>query len=152
MTSLMYGAGLRLLENVELRVKAVDFERGEVTVRNGKGGQDRVTMLPAALRQPLREHLARVTTQHQADLVNGRGCVAFPGTLRTKYAGAEREWGWQWLFPAPRFYVDPGCQPTLPGTSADNDETGGLIEPHEPRRYTASAVGAFGYRVQPTSC
>ena len=106
MASLMYGAGLRLLECVELRVKDVDFERGELTIRDGKGGKDRVTILPAVLKEPLSQHLARVKTQHQADLVKGRGSVALAGALRGKYPNAEREWGWQWMFPATRFYLD----------------------------------------------
>ena len=106
MASLMYGAGLRLLECAELRVKDLNFDRGELTIRDGKGGKDRVTMLPAALRQPLVDHLARVKAQHDADLAAGRGRVALPGALRVKYPGAAREWAWQWVFPATRFYVD----------------------------------------------
>jgi len=106
MASLMYGAGLRLLECAELRVKDVNFDRSEVTVRDGKGGKDRVTMLPAAVKGPLRDHLARVKAQHDADLRSGRGSVALPGALRQKYANAEIEWAWQWVFPATRFYVD----------------------------------------------
>ena len=106
MASLMYGAGLRLLECAELRVKDLNFDRGELMVRDGKGGKDRVTMLPAALKQPLGDHLARVKAQHAADLAAGRGSVALPGALRAKYPGAPREWAWQWVFPATRFYVD----------------------------------------------
>jgi integron integrase len=104
--SLMYGAGLRLLECAELRVKDLNFDRGELTIRDGKGGKDRVTMLPAALKVPLRDHLARVKAQHSSDLQAGRGSVALPGALRAKYPHAPREWAWQWVFPATRFYVD----------------------------------------------
>jgi integrase len=106
MASLMYGAGVRLLECAELRVKDLNFDRGELTVRDGKGGKDRVTMLPAALRQPLIDQLKRVKAQHDADLAAGRGSVALPGALRTKYPSAPREWAWQWVFPATRFYID----------------------------------------------
>lgn len=106
MASLMYGAGLRLLECATLRVKDLHFVRGEVTVRDGKGGKDRVTMLPAALAGPLRAHLARVKAQHDADLSAGHGAVALPGGLATKYPGAPREWGWQWVFPATRHYLE----------------------------------------------
>ncbi len=106
MASLMYGAGLRLLECAEIRVKDLSFDRAELTVRDGKGGKDRVTMLPAALRQPLREHLTRVKAQHDADLAAGRGSVALPGALRRKYPNSPREWAWHWVFPATRFYVD----------------------------------------------
>src|SRR3989475_6278586 len=106
MASLMCGAGLRLLECVELRVKDLNFDRGEVTIRDGKGGKDRVTMLPASIKAPLASHLHRVKAQHQADLAAGRGSVALPSALRTKYPNAPREWAWQWVFPATRFYVD----------------------------------------------
>jgi integron integrase len=106
MASLMYGAGLRLLECAELRVKDLNLDRGELTVRDGKGGKDRVTMLPATLTQPLAAHLSRVKEQHDADLAAGRGAVALPGTLRAKYPNAPREWAWQWVFPATRFYID----------------------------------------------
>jgi integron integrase len=106
MASLMYGSGLRLLECAELRVKDLNLDRGELTIRDGKGGKDRVTMVPAALRQPVLEHLARVKAQHQSDLAVGRGAVALPGALRAKYPSAPREWAWQWVFPATRFYVD----------------------------------------------
>jgi integrase len=92
---------------VQLRgPKDLSFDRAELTVRDGKGGKDRVTMLPAALRQPLREHLTRVKAQHDADLAAGRGSVALPGALRRKYPNAPREWAWHWVFPATRFYVD----------------------------------------------
>jgi len=107
MASLMYGAGLRLQECVELRVKDVCLDRTEVTVRDGKGGKDRVTVLPAALRAPLAAHLARVKAQHEADLETGRGGVALPGALGAKYPNAAHELAWQWVFPATRFYVDP---------------------------------------------
>jgi len=106
MASLMYGAGLRLLECVELRVKDLNFDRGELTIRDGKGGKDRVTMLPACLKRPLADHLNRVKAQHDADLAAGRGSVALPGSLRAKYPSAPFEWAWQWVFPAKRYYFD----------------------------------------------
>ena len=106
MASLMYGAGLRLLECAELRVKDINFDRGELTVRDGKGGKDRVTMLPAAVKGPLVTHLKWVKAQHEADLAAGRGRVALPGALRAKYPNAASEWAWQWIFPATRLYVD----------------------------------------------
>ena len=80
--------------------------RGELTIRDGKGGKDRVTMLPNAMKGPLLDHLKRVKAQHEADLAAGRGSVALPGELRAKYANAPFEWAWQWVFPATRFYVD----------------------------------------------
>ena len=107
MASLMYGAGLRLEECVTLRVKDVHLERGELTVRHGKGGADRVTVLPSALRARLRSHLEIVRAQHGRDLDAGLGSVALPGALAAKYPRASREWAWQWVFPATRHYLDP---------------------------------------------
>jgi integrase len=111
MCALMYGAGLRLLEGCRLRIKAVDFARGELVVRDGKGRKDRVTMLPSPLAEPLRRHLATVGAQHAADLKAGLGTVELPGALRAKYPNAESEWAWQWVFPAARFYT---CFPSGP--------------------------------------
>jgi len=106
MASLMYGAGLRLLECCRLRAKDVDFQRGEIIVRDGKGRKDRVTMLPSRLVEPLQAHLARVRAQHEADLGRGLGNVALPDALERKYPRAGSEWAWQWVFPARRHYVD----------------------------------------------
>lgn len=108
MASLMYGCGPRLLECAELRVKDVHFDRREILVRDGKGGKDRVTMLPRVARDPLERHLQARKAQHDCDLAAGRGSVALPGALSTKYPGAPLEWAWQWVFPATRFYIDPG--------------------------------------------
>src|SRR3989475_5754532 len=104
MASLMYGAGLRLLECVELRVKDLNLDRSELTVRDGKGGKDRVTMIPASLKAPLASHLSRVKAQHDADLAAGRGSGALPGSLRAKNANAPSECARQWVFPATRRY------------------------------------------------
>jgi integron integrase len=106
MTLLLYGAGLRLLECCRLRVKDVDFGTNQVVVRDGKGRKDRVTVLPAAVRDSLARHLERVRQQHEADLEHGAGWVELPGALARKYSNAGREWGWQWVFPATRSYVD----------------------------------------------
>jgi integron integrase len=106
MASLLYGSGLRLLECARLRVKDVDFSRGEITVREGKGQKDRVTVLPAKVAESLRRHLERVRCQHEADLALGGGSVALPEALARKYPRADREWAWQWVFPATRLYAD----------------------------------------------
>jgi integron integrase len=103
---LLYGSGLRLLEGLGLRVKDLDFGRSEVIVRDGKGGKDRVTMLPLALHEPLRIHLLGVREQHDADLARGLGRVPLPHALARKYPNADREWGWQWVFPATSHYTD----------------------------------------------
>jgi len=107
MASLLYGAGLRLMECLRLRVKDVDFSRKEILVRDGKGFKDRVTMLPAALVAPLRAHLERVRELHRQDLAAGFGAVYLPYALERKYPGAARDWGWQYVFPSAKLAVDP---------------------------------------------
>lgn len=106
MALLLYGAGLRLLECCRLRVKDVDFAANQIVIRDGKGRKDRVTMLPAAARTLLERHIGQVRAQHEADLRRGAGWVELPGALLRKYPHAGREWAWQWVFPATRFYVD----------------------------------------------
>jgi integron integrase len=106
MASLMYGAGLRLLECARLRIKDVDFTRGEITVRDGKGRKDRVTMLPGTLKPRLQAHVEKVRSQHELDIRDGAGSVALPDALAHKYPRAAWEWPWQWLFPATRLYCD----------------------------------------------
>ena len=113
---LLYGAGLRLLECLRLRVKDIDLEGNQIVVRDGKGGKDRVTMLPAKCKEGLRAHLARVRQLQVKDLAEGLGAVALPGALRVKYPNAEREWGWQWVFPSNELSVDrrnPHLSPSL---------------------------------------
>jgi integrase len=105
---LLYGSGLRLTECLTLRVKDLDLEQGELTVRRGKGGKDRVTVVPQAARRPLREHLERVRTLHVRDLAAGAGWVQLPGRLDAKYPKAASAWPWQWVFPARRRYRDAG--------------------------------------------
>ena len=107
MASLLYGAGLRLLECCRLRVKDMDLAKREIVVRDGKGGKDRVTLLPARVVEPLRAHLEMVRRQHEADLANGAGSVELPWAIERKYTRAPWEWGWQSVFPATRFYVHP---------------------------------------------
>ena len=106
MALLLYGAGLRLLECCRLRVKDVDFATNQVIIRDGKGRKDRVTMLPAAVKAALIAHLEGAREQHQADLRHDAGWVELPGALLRKYPNAGREWGWQWVFPATRLYVE----------------------------------------------
>ena len=104
---LLYGAGLRLSECIELRVKDLDFELGQITVRGGKGDKDRHTMLPRMLVTDLRDHLERVSRLHEADSALGVGRVPLPTALERKFPGAAREWVWQFVFPAARVYQDP---------------------------------------------
>lgn len=97
--SLMYGAGLRLMECLRLRVQDIDFSRSEITVRDGKGAKDRITMLPESLKLPLNDHLKRVKAIHQKDLDSGWGQVLMPNALDRKYPNAPTDWRWQWVFP-----------------------------------------------------
>ena len=106
MAILLYGAGLRLLECARLRVKDVDFAANQIIVRAGKGDRDRVSMLPAAVKTDLARHLEMVRNHHEADLRQDAGWVDLPWALARKYPHAGREWPWQWVFPATRFYVD----------------------------------------------
>ena|SRR5262249_14640148 len=106
MAILMYGSGLRLLECARLRGQDVDFERHQIVVRGGKGDKDRVTTLPSIVTPELTRHLDFVKRQHDRDLRAGAGWVELPWALARKYPNAGREWAWQWVFPATRFYVD----------------------------------------------
>lgn len=105
--SLLYGAGLRLMECLRLRVQDLDFARNEILVRGGKGRKDRVTMLPACLKSPLREHLKGVSRIYRQDIADGRGRVPLPYALDRKYPNASHEWRWQWVFPQTHRWVNP---------------------------------------------
>lgn len=105
--SLLYGSGLRIMECLRLQVKDVDLARCEILVREGKGFKDRVTMLPASLVQPLKQHLERVKALHDEDLLKGYGEVFMPTALEVKYPSAGKSWGWQYVFPSRNFSADP---------------------------------------------
>ncbi len=107
MASLLYGTGMRLIELLRLRVKDIDFQQNQITVREGKGNKDRVKMLPLALKETLRELLLTVKDAHEADLREGFGHVELPFALDKKYPQAEREWKWQYVFVAPKRSVCP---------------------------------------------
>jgi integron integrase len=106
MAMLLYGAGLRLMECLRLRVKDIDFASNQIVVRAGKGDKDRHTMLPAAVKEPLAKHLDLIRRLHQRDLERDLGRVALPNALERKYPNAGKEWGWQWVFPATSHYAD----------------------------------------------
>ena len=107
LASLLYGTGMRLLEGLRLRVKDVGFERREILVRDGKGGKDRVTVLPENLILPLQDQIARAKVRHDRDLAEGCGEVWLPDALAVKFPRAPRAWGWQWVFPSAALSVDP---------------------------------------------
>jgi len=99
MASLMYGAGLRLMECLRLRIQDIDFSRNEILIRDGKGAKDRITMLPESLKASIQEHLKKVKLIHERDLAEGWGRVQMPDALDRKYPNAPADWRWQWVFP-----------------------------------------------------
>jgi integron integrase len=107
MAGLLYGSGLRLMECVRLRIKDVDLGYLRITVRDGKGGKDRITMLPVNLAKSLERHLQKMKAQHDQDLEEGGGEVYLPDALARKYPNAGREWIWQYVFPSTRLSIDP---------------------------------------------
>jgi integron integrase len=107
MAQLMYGAGLRVMECVRLRVKDLDFGYGQILVRDGKGSKDRVTMLPEVLKESLKLHLEKVRSVHDMDLKAGFGAVYLPFALEGKYKNADRSWAWQYVLPATKRSIDP---------------------------------------------
>ena len=110
MAQLLYGSGLRLMECVRLRVKDVDFGYNRITVRDGKGLRERITVLPEQVRDALRAHLQRVRELHRQDLARGAGKVYLPFALHRKYPNADHSWAWQYVFPALKLSVDPRSQ------------------------------------------
>jgi integron integrase len=106
MAMLLYGGGLRVMECCRLRVKDIDFSKNEILVRAGKGDKDRYTVLPGSAKDPLLRHLDAVKRLHEADCRRGLGRVALPYALERKYPNANREWAWQWVFPATSHYTD----------------------------------------------
>lgn len=105
--SLLYGSGLRLMESLRLRVKDIDFDYNQITLRDAKGHKDRLSLLPMAVKEPLKKHLQRVKFLHQKDLDEGYGLVYLPYALQRKYPNANSEWIWQYIFPASTRYYDP---------------------------------------------
>ena len=107
MVQIMYGSGLRLMECLRLRIKDIDFENHRILVYDGKGGDDRVTMLPDSIITSLREHLQKIRTIHQKDISAGHGSVCMPFGLDKKYPAAHKQWIWQYVFPASTINPDP---------------------------------------------
>lgn len=105
--NLLYGSGMRLMEVMRLRVKDIDFTRGEILVRDGKGMKDRVTVLPRCLIERLKQHLVLVRARHNAELKEGRSDVYLPFALERKYPNGPWDWRWQYVFPAAGLSVDP---------------------------------------------
>ena len=104
---LLYGSGLRVIEAVRLRVHDIDFKMKQITVRSGKGDKDRITTFPESVIPLLQNHLVRVKRVHQQDLTQGFGKVYLPHALSQKYRNADKEWGWQYVFPSQNLSTDP---------------------------------------------
>lgn len=107
MAELLYGSGLRLMECLRLRVKDIDFGYGQITVRDGKGLRERVTLLAESVRRPLQLHLEQVQQIHQRDLAANHGRVYLPFAIERKFPNAARSWTWQYVFPASKLSIDP---------------------------------------------
>lgn len=105
MAMTLYGTGMRVMECCTLRIKDIDHERNQITVRCGKGAKDRVTLLPASIKSALRAQMESARLVHERDLQRNAGWVALPAALGRKYPNAGRELMWQWVFPATRTYV-----------------------------------------------
>lgn len=106
MATLMYGTGMRLMECLRLRIKDVDFGSNQITIREGKGDKDRITMLPEKVRAKLKDHLGNVKKTHVRDLAGGFGRVQLSFALNRKYPNASSEWGWQFVFPQVNRWVN----------------------------------------------
>jgi len=131
---LLYGTGMRLMEAVRLRVKDVELERREIIVRDGKGGKDRVTMLPESLLEPMRVQLALRRQWHEQDVMLGKADVWLPDALASKYPNAAKEWGWQYVFAAKNYSIDP----------RSNAERRHHVEEKQVQRYVKRAAQAVG--------
>ena len=135
MACLLYGSGLRLMECVRLRIKDIDFALAQITVRDAKGGKDRITMLPLNLSEPLRRHLSRVKAQHEQDLEDGFGSVHLPFAFARKSPNAAREWGWQYVFPSSRLSIDPRS-----GRKQRHHIAGGVLQSALKRAVNAAGI------------
>ncbi|PTN11583.1 integron integrase [Nitrosomonas aestuarii] len=137
---MLYGTGMRLMEAVRLRVKDVELTRQEIVVRDGKGGKDRVTMLPDSLLEAMRHQLAKRREWHENDLKMGKADVWLPNALAVKYPNAPKKWGWQYVFAARKYSIDPRSQA----------ERRHHIDEKQVQRYVKKAAQAAGV-VKPTS-
>jgi len=157
---LLYGSGLRITEAVRLRVQNIDFEQGQILVRDGNGAQDRITMLPKVLMQPLKEHFLRVKDLHQIDLRKGFGHVFLPNALARKYPNADQEWVWQYIFPSNRIseswgdgimrrhHISPSTVQKAVRDASKSAQIGKHVTPHTFRHSFATHLLEAGYDIR----
>jgi len=157
---LLYGSGLRLNEAIRLRIKDLDFEGEQIIIRDGKGAQDRISMLPESLLEPLHSHLIAVEDLHQQDLREGYGIVALPYALSRKYPNAEREWIWQYVFPSKilskgkaddivrRYHISPATVQKAVRKAATAAKINKHVTPHTFRHSFATHLLEAGYDIR----
>jgi len=157
---LLYGSGLRITEAVRLRVQSIDFEQCQILVHDGKGAQDRITMLPKVLMQPLKEQLLRVKDLHQVDLRKGFGHVFLPNALARKYPNAAQEWIWQYIFPSSRIseswgdgimrrhHISPSTVQKAVRDASKSAQIGKHVTPHTFRHSFATHLLEAGYDIR----
>jgi integron integrase len=157
---LLYGSGMRLMECLTLRIKDVDLERGEIRIRRGKGGVDRVTILPQGVRASLTVHLEQVRAQHREDLAEGGGRVPLPGALDRKLPRGGLDWPWQWVFPATRrwrsdsrgecgrHHLDPSAMQRAMGAAVRRSDIGKRATCHTLRHSFATHLLESGYDIR----
>jgi integron integrase len=157
---LLYGSGLRLNEAVRLRVKDIDFEQSQIIVRDGKGAQDRISMLPERVLEPLKTHLVNVEDIYQQDLRNGFGRVGLPYALSRKYPNADREWIWQFVFPSKilskgksdgivrRYHISPATVQKAVCKAATAAKIHKHVTPHVFRHSFATHLLEAGYDIR----
>lgn len=158
--SLLYGAGLRLIEALRLRVKDLDFGFNQIVVRNGKGGNDRFTVMPTSLVKPLQDQLRFARNLHEQDLKRGLGRVEMPFALARKYPNAETEWAWQYVFPSKslsknprtgatgRHHVSPASLQKAFKTAVRNSRVPKMASPHTFRHSFATHLLQDGYDIR----